>query len=78
MILLINCYLYDLKSLQDMLEQELTKAQLELIGKGYAGPPVALNSQPLTYEQANLPIIGPLANWSTIRLSAKLMRRMVT
>ena len=39
---------------QDMAEQSLTKEQEDLVGKGYAGPPVALDNIPVTDAQALL------------------------
>ena len=37
-----------------MAEQSLTKEQEDLVGKGYAGPPVALDNIPVTDAQALL------------------------
>ena len=36
---------------QDLAEEALTKEQEELVGKGCAGPPVTLDSKPLTEAQ---------------------------
>ena len=38
---------------QDLAEQALTKEQEELVGKGCAGPPVSLDSAPLTNAQVS-------------------------
>ncbi len=37
--------------MQDLQEQSLTKEQMDLVGKGYAGPPVALDNITLTDQQ---------------------------
>ena len=36
---------------QDLAEAELTKEQAGMIGKGFAGPPVAFHGEPLTDTQ---------------------------
>ena len=38
---------------QDLAEQALTKEQEELVGKGCAGPPITLDSVPLTNAQVS-------------------------
>ena len=39
------------KHIQDLAELPLTKEQEDLVGKGYAGPPVALDNAPISDKQ---------------------------
>ena len=51
--------------MQDLMEQNLTKEQMDLVGKGYAGPPVLLGTNSLKEAQVLLsfvpgcPLVAP-------------------
>ncbi len=63
------------KHTQDLAEQPLTKEQEDLVGKGCAGPPVALDKAPISDEQVlittinsgrgDLQMLLPLVNYPT-------------
>ena len=40
--------------MQDLAEQDLAKDQMNLVGKGYAGPPISLGTSTLTEAQVFL------------------------
>lgn len=44
---------------QDLAELPLTKEQEDLVGKGYAGPPVAIDKAPITDEQVLITATKP-------------------
>ena len=46
------------KHTQDLAEQPLTKEQEDLVGKGCAGPPVALDNAPISDEQVLMTTIN--------------------
>ncbi len=56
--------IYPCTPVQDLAEQALTKEQEELVGKGCAGPPVTLDSAPLTNAQVSYVCL--LTHWDIV------------
>ena len=53
--------------MQDLAGQDLTKEQMSLVGKGYAGPPVLLGANSLTEAQVFLSHELHCHTWMSLR-----------
>ena len=49
--------------MQDLVEQDLTKEQMDLVGKGYSGPPILNGTNNLTEAQVFLSFLVLQCTW---------------